>query len=54
MLLQWFLMYQKTVELEEGYSKERDARIKMAFAELKEFKNSPSVMALPQEEALRA
>ena len=38
-------MYQKTVEKEEGYSKVQIARIKKAFAELKEFRKSPSVMA---------
>ncbi|HLC79203.1 MAG TPA: hypothetical protein VJG83_02115 [archaeon] len=36
-------MYQKTVEKE--YSKEQLARIKKAFAELKKFKNSPSVIS---------
>ncbi|HLC79719.1 MAG TPA: hypothetical protein VJG83_04855 [archaeon] len=38
-------MYQKTVEREEGYSKEQLARISKSFTELKKFKNSPSVMA---------
>lgn len=38
-------MYSKTVEKEEGYSKEQLARIKKALTELKSFRNSPSVMA---------
>ena len=38
-------MYQKTVEREEGYSKEEISGIKKAFAELKKFRGNPQVDA---------
>jgi len=38
-------MYQKTIEKEEGYTKDEIAQIKKAFSELKKFRGNPEVEA---------